>query len=183
MRSLNWGAFDSRLCRAVGALDSSSASTSRAASLAARSRASATDTDRSPSTTLRPRIVPVPSVSTSLALQHDALRLLILDCAVRLSAQRTDQTGLLCRLLAGRRVHDVELSRAWRVTLPPRTIRVVALHPRPGAVVVRLRLVGMLLADPTLLATTEEGRVTLDAGHRGPMPLSHAVSSVGFVSA
>ena len=44
----------------------------------ARSRASATDTDQSPST-LRPRIVPVPSVSASLALEHHALRLLILD--------------------------------------------------------------------------------------------------------
>ena len=29
----------------------------------------------------------------------------------------------------------------------------------------RIRLVGVFLADPTLLATTEEGRVTLDAGH------------------
>ena len=46
----------------------------------------------------------------------------------------------------------------------------------------RIRLVGVFLADPTLLATTEEGRVTLD-GHCGTMPLSHAVSSVGFVSA
>ena len=53
--------------------------------------------------------------------------------------------------------------RGW--SLPPWTLRVVALRPRPGAVVVWIWLVRVFLADPTLLATTEEGRVTLDAGH------------------
>ena len=86
-----------------------------------------------------------------LVLERDRCLILSFDGTVRSLAQRTNQTGLLCRLLRPRRKHDVESALPWPISLRPWAQRIDTLRTRPRAVIVWIRLITMCFADPAIV--------------------------------